>query len=305
MRLTRYLRCTNLRTLGLDGSRPYTAAEIKAAFVEKAKSAHPDAGGDAAQFRRLKDAYDALRGGNTNGAAAGTHQHASYAKPYRDAGASARSTQQSARPHIYTERYNDGDAKAQSEKVTWDYGSGTRYANTSTRSFYRPYSSNYYDPSATGFTRQEVARAELAMRLHMIKRVLWNCLIYGSALYLLYEYWPYRERPLSTDYGVGLDKQEKARREGELRLMQPHLQTYWSDAEKARYVEEWNNRFRDREHAVTTGHSTPFTGSRVGSSWSGVPVSDSAFLSVAKSSSSANPSPDTYCDMADEDVDAD
>lgn len=35
-------------------------AQIKSAFRRKAKSSHPDAGGDAAEFQRLKTAYDVL-----------------------------------------------------------------------------------------------------------------------------------------------------------------------------------------------------------------------------------------------------
>ncbi|KPA73973.1 hypothetical protein ABB37_09550 [Leptomonas pyrrhocoris] len=303
MRATTSFYCANLRTLGLDGTRPHTAAEIKAAFVEKAKSTHPDAGGDPARFRQLKDAYDALRGrGGGAGGAAGPQPP--YHDPYHDTAAAARRPQ-TGRPHIYAERYNDGDATTSSDKGTWDYGAGTRYANNSTRSFYRPYSSNYYDPSATGFTRAEVARAELAMRLHVLRRFVWNCLIYGSALYLLYEYAPRRERAPSTAYEVDLDEQEKARRERALRQMQPHLQAHWSDTAKARYLEEWNNRFRDREAALSNNPSVVYNEVAAGPPGSAVsdPVATTHFAGQQNTLSPLS-SPKTYCDMADEDIEA-
>jgi hypothetical protein len=293
MRATRCLCCANLRTLGLDSSRQHTAAEIKAAFLKQAKLTHPDTGGDAARFRQLKDAYDVLR---EKGSGGDGGERPSYGGVFNGVGGpGSAQPQQPTRSHIFTERYNNGDATSQSEKGTWDYGSGVRYANNSTRSFYRPYTSNYYDPSATGFTREEVARAELAMRLHVLKRILWNCLVFGSALYLLYVYLPRTERisPLSTDYSVGLDDDEKARREGELRRMQPQLQPHWSDAHKARYVQEWNSRFQDCEHAMITGHGVPFQ----------MPVTPHSGIAVAALDSVSFSSPDTYIDMADEDVD--
>lgn len=300
MRATSFLLCAHLRTLGLDSSRQHTAAEIKAAFLEKAKSTHPDAGGNAEHFRQLKDAYDALRVG---GGAAG---RTSYTDPFAESGVgAATATHPSHREHIYTERYNDGDAKPQPEKHTWDYGSGTRYANNSTRSFYRPYNSNYYDPSATGFTREEVARAELAMRLHMLRRILWNCLIYGSALYLMFEYLPAPKSSHSTDYELGLDARERRRREREQRLMQPHLQESWSDTKKARYLEEWNNRIRDREHVVASGLSAPFSEAGAAQAWSAASTSLTLPASTTSASPSALSSLDTYCDMAEEDIEVD
>jgi hypothetical protein len=119
--------------------------------------------------------------------------------------------------------------------------------------------------------------------------------VFGSALYLLYVYLPRTERisPLSTDYSVGLDDDEKARREGELRRMQPQLQPHWSDAHKARYVQEWNSRFQDCEHAMITGHGVPFQ----------MPVTPHSGTAVAALDSVSFSSPDTYIDMADEDVD--
>lgn len=45
-------------TLGVG--RDASPAQVKAAFRRKARSAHPDAGGDAGAFQRLKEAYDIL-----------------------------------------------------------------------------------------------------------------------------------------------------------------------------------------------------------------------------------------------------
>src|SRR4029079_17625433 len=42
-------------TLGL--LPPYSAEDIKAAYFEKARAAHPDLGGTAQDFIRLQDAY--------------------------------------------------------------------------------------------------------------------------------------------------------------------------------------------------------------------------------------------------------
>lgn len=46
-------------TLGLDPSA--SPAEVKAAYRERAKEVHPDQGGDEAEFRRLREAYDAAK----------------------------------------------------------------------------------------------------------------------------------------------------------------------------------------------------------------------------------------------------
>jgi hypothetical protein len=52
-----YPRC--LEILGL--SPPVTLDKIKAAYREKAKILHPDAGGDAGEFRRVNAAYRVLK----------------------------------------------------------------------------------------------------------------------------------------------------------------------------------------------------------------------------------------------------
>ncbi|KAG5497502.1 hypothetical protein JKF63_03766 [Porcisia hertigi] len=188
MRAPPLRRCSNLRTLGLDGGHVYSAADIKHAFVVKAKSLHPDAGGGAVEYRQLKDAYDTLRS-RTHEQAAGTGWIATYRDARTDSHSSGASIRK--RAHIYEERYNErgGHSSTHTHTGMWDHRTGESCANASTRSFYRPYTAKYYDPMSTGFTRAEVARAELVMRLHILKRIFWNCLVYGSALYLLLEYW--------------------------------------------------------------------------------------------------------------------
>ncbi len=42
-------------TLGL--APPYTVEDVKQAYLIKAKTAHPDTGGNAASFRRLQEAF--------------------------------------------------------------------------------------------------------------------------------------------------------------------------------------------------------------------------------------------------------
>ncbi|MGI9458178.1 MAG: hypothetical protein ACR2NU_16560 [Aeoliella sp.] len=55
-----------LQRLGL--SLPVTAADVKQAYLEKAKLAHPDHSGDADQFKRVQEAFDeAIRFAERNG----------------------------------------------------------------------------------------------------------------------------------------------------------------------------------------------------------------------------------------------
>ena len=42
-------------------------SEIRDTFREKAKVVHPDNGGSAAEFRRIKDAYEAVMDGRSGG----------------------------------------------------------------------------------------------------------------------------------------------------------------------------------------------------------------------------------------------
>ncbi len=49
----------NLEFLAILGlTQPVTVEDVKQAYLEKAKSAHPDRGGDAAQFVRLQKAFE-------------------------------------------------------------------------------------------------------------------------------------------------------------------------------------------------------------------------------------------------------
>ncbi|KAK7197815.1 DnaJ domain containing protein [Novymonas esmeraldas] len=311
MLVTSILRCANLRTLGLDVGRTYTSAEIKSAFLSQAKSAHPDAGGDAERFRQLKDAYDALRS-RASEPAAGAGWTSAYTTTRSNAappgGASER------RAHIFEER---SSADGRGGGGTWDYGSGRRYANESTRHFYRPYTANYRDPRTTGFTREEVARAEWAMRRRIIRRVLWNLLVYGSAVYLLCEYWRGRGETRSRDSEEPTFARAEAvqRREQQLRRMQPELHPGWTEAQIAQYLEEWNEYLRDRELAVAHDRraTTPSPVSRASAGGASrgattAPSSDAHVSSTASSSAVAvQPAgvvparADMHLDMSDED----
>lgn len=53
-------RC--LKILGLDPSRSYNPDELKAAYRQKVKKTHPDAGGSQAEFIEVVNAYEWLKG---------------------------------------------------------------------------------------------------------------------------------------------------------------------------------------------------------------------------------------------------
>ncbi|CAG9579177.1 conserved hypothetical protein [Leishmania major strain Friedlin] len=256
MRSSLFLRCSNLHTIGLDGGRSCTtAAASKATFAEQAHSSLPETGGDAAKFRQLKGACDALPS-RSNTTASGTGVAVQCNNT--DTGVSNIAASSSKRAHIHEERYNSGGRCRSAYTGTWDYGSGERYANESTRNFYRCYSANYYDPRSTGFTREEVAHAERAMRLHRLKCILWNCLVYGSALYLLLEFWRGRGATGIQDSDeLSRGQLEKARRHDQLRPMRLQIPPNFGEVQTARYLTEWNERSRDRELAVVEGCAAP------------------------------------------------
>ena len=49
-----------LRVLDLSRERSFSKSVVKTAFLKKAKTAHPDAGGDAAAFRWLQQSYEVV-----------------------------------------------------------------------------------------------------------------------------------------------------------------------------------------------------------------------------------------------------
>lgn len=262
--------------LGLHPHRTYTSADIKDAFHAKAKSLHPDAGGDAEQFKELNNAYEALRGKSSSPQHAGNAPKSSAAPHGEDFTASGRAqgwahvraqAGEARRRTMYYERYNDGG-----ERRTWDYGDGATYANTSTRGFYRPYSSNYADPQATGFTQEEIRRAQLATYAYIARRLVFNVLIYGLFFYALYNLWRglqlrkgRREtgaewhrmtddpsRPQTND-DEPANWREHAMREQLLRTMTPRLREHWTDAQKESYLRKWNADYAEREARLSRG----------------------------------------------------
>ncbi|GET91015.1 hypothetical protein, conserved [Leishmania tarentolae] len=225
MRSAAVLRCSNRHTIGLDRSNTHvTAAAVKAA---SGKQGHYDLrciGGDALRYRQLKNTCSDVGTGASNCAASN-----------------------SKRPHVREERYNIG---------TWDYGSGKHYANKLTRSFYRAYRTKYHNRSSTGFTRESVASAELAMRLSMLKGILWDCLVYGSALYLLLQLWRGTAAPTIQE------REEPSH--GQLGKAQGHavqgrtqLLPNTTAVQTSRNVMEWGERSRDRALSTTEGCPAP------------------------------------------------
>ncbi|CBZ29083.1 conserved hypothetical protein [Leishmania mexicana MHOM/GT/2001/U1103] len=256
MRSSSLLRCSNLRTIGLDGGHTHTtAAAIKVTFAEQTHSSLPETGGDAATLRQVKGACDALRSRSSTAALG-----AGVAVPCTDAGTgvSKIAASISKRTHIREERYNSGGRRGGAYTGTWDYGSGQHYANESTRNFYRRYSANYYDPRSTGFTREEVAHAERVMRLHRLKAILWSCLVYGSALYLLLEFWRGRVAKRIQDSDEPSYRQlGKARRHDQLPPMRLQLPPRLTEVQTPRYLTECNERSRHRELAADDGCAAP------------------------------------------------
>lgn len=270
-----------LEVLGLDPRVRYTTVQIKDAFHERAKQLHPDAGGDSEKFKELNNAYEMLRSGSSlaqlrHGSTHPEYPGASYARSGNATGRSesARAEGASSRGrHTRTERQNDGDANR-----TWHYGGGTSYANQSTSDFYRPYSRNYADPSATGFTTAEIHRARRANQARMALSALFNLVLYGLffyALYNLYLGWKLRTNPRPGSWSPQYDPsrpgfkddddgddnltwRERALRDRRLKEMAPQLQEHWSDEQKSEYLRDWNSKLKDRE-AQTRGNP--------GSSW--------------------------------------
>jgi curved DNA-binding protein CbpA len=196
----------HLRTLGLDPQQTYSDKDLKDAFRAKAKTSHPDvAGGNAASFQAVHAAYSALRHGDQSEAAyGGWSAQSSYAagneEVYRRSSQTTSAwnpeqTAQECRAPLgedetikwFTFRQTSGDAtrgfsrmpsEEEKSQATRDFYNpyGGRFtgsnghqgdgASTSTKSFYRPYTS-----SKEGFTPQEIRLAEMEGR-RIIARLL-------------------------------------------------------------------------------------------------------------------------------------
>ncbi|KAG5471902.1 hypothetical protein CUR178_02567 [Leishmania enriettii] len=281
MRLFPSLRCTSLRTPSLDRGRTF-AAPFKAASAEGANSCLPGAGGDVEKFRQLKDGCDALHSRSGRLAAS-----AGLTETRRAAhtGASNRGASGGKRAHILEERCNVGERRGSVHAGTWDYGAGTQYVNESTRSFYRAYTANYCDPRSTGFTREEVAYAERATRLRMLKCIGWKCLVYGSALYLLLEYWSDRGASMMrSSNALSCAQWEKAGQRHQLRQTQPTPLPSRTEVLTTPHLTERDTSSQDGPLAVLDGRAAPSPApSSLSAAQSGVSLPASA-LSYAQPS---------------------
>lgn len=158
-RLTRSHYCAKaFEALGLSQGGQWSQADIKAAYLRKAKECHPDAGGDAATFRCVTEAYGRLR----------TRSHR-----YQAVDLSGRMRQED---HVDTEHYPGMRTHAPhratdmwTERKRAGEDETYRYPNRSTRSFYRPYTSH---PEETGFTAAEIREAQSRTRYAITYQLL-------------------------------------------------------------------------------------------------------------------------------------
>lgn len=54
------IRIAQMKTLGMDPTKPYSEADLKSAFRRQAMLNHPDQGGDPAEFQKLNDVYNIM-----------------------------------------------------------------------------------------------------------------------------------------------------------------------------------------------------------------------------------------------------
>ena len=222
---TAALRCRNMRALGLDPSRQYSAAELKDAFRAKAKAHHPDvSGGNEAKFREVQDAYQAVVAGgyrsssSTTGASYASGDEAVYGarRPYSDMYATWHPEESAAQRvdaspegmkwYGFRETSADGFEVSRNttppnatpeQKFRNPYGgpfSGPQGhqrddANDSTRSFYRSCGRNgsYSNRYAgSGFTADEISQAVHRNRLIIVFHCLRMVVFCGCVSYILY-----------------------------------------------------------------------------------------------------------------------
>lgn len=212
------------RVLGLRDGQSYTPEDIKKAFRERALTAHPDAGGDADHFRQLQGAYEVLlhehsvgkkgceaaAASDDSGGCSGFYArpHAGWSNDMRSQRAywrdmytemnmdtnncgsrrHASNTHYRARQHHRT--YGEGlgedfqqDFKSSSFADNGQWGSQT---NFSTWYFYRPYYSNYRNPYDTGFTFEEIRRAEQEQRRGFARAVVRHACLWSGLAFVVY-----------------------------------------------------------------------------------------------------------------------
>lgn len=238
-----------LAVLGLRENTPYTEAELKSAFRLQAKTLHPDAGGSAERFRELHEAYASLlhninKGGhdsNPNGSGNTTKRNKEAAS---DANENYRGT--SGGRAFYNNAHSRWSAHQHTEygglgaDFARDNAHSGGYANTSTRDFYRPYTS---DPFAHGFTAEEVMEAERLNRLRVARVVFKHGILWSGIMYFLFLY--FREnriqRAIEARNNGYLDesywqKQQEDQRRGFSHSPKPH----WTETQSEDFMQACN-----------------------------------------------------------------
>ncbi|EAN82782.1 hypothetical protein, conserved [Trypanosoma cruzi] len=282
-----------LSLLGLDERLHYTEEEVKAAYRRQVKRFHPDAGGSAERFRELHDAYVFLLGDRkaTDTPAESCDSSSFYnnahsrwsAGRYEGAGCGA----------AFARDASSGYARSDYEYdlgVEWD--GERRYANRSTRDFYRPYTSN---PFAHGFTDEEVLEAERLNRLRVLWAVLKHGLIFGGLVYLLFVCWRDNriQRAIEARNNGYVDASywEKLK-EDQQRGLTPTPRRHWADVQNEEFMQAWNKRLEEQRRrgspcgggggyafrpVAVTFQGRPFTPTGVRGARSGVPKNTATY----------------------------
>ncbi|RNF11067.1 putative chaperone DNAJ protein [Trypanosoma rangeli] len=237
MRRTLTTKRSALAVLGLDERVCYSEAEVKAAYRRQVKILHPDAGGSASRFCELHDAYCSLCGGRKStdatsetcdGSPFYTNAHSQWCSGRYDEGSCGEAFARGA------SRSSDGDFG-----VGWD--DDGRYANRSTRDFYRPYTSN---PFAHGYTDEEVVEAKRRNGWRVAWVVLKHGLLWGGLAYLLFVCWCENriQRAIEARNGGYVDPAYWEKLKGdERRGYPPMVQLHWTDASNEEFKRAWNN----------------------------------------------------------------
>ncbi|RNF26378.1 putative chaperone DNAJ protein [Trypanosoma conorhini] len=294
MRRTLAAKRSARAVLGLDERLHYSAAEVKAAYRRQVKFLHPDAGGSAERFRELHDAYSSLCGARkaTDAASEGCDGTPFY---------------NNAHSRWCSGRYEEGSCGAafargafsgDSRSGDADFGAGwdgdRRYANRSTRDFYRPYTSN---PFAHGYTDAEVAAAGRRNRWRVAWAALKHGLLWGGLAYLLFVCW--RENRVGRAIEARKDGYvdpaywEKLRGD-ERRGFPPLVQQHWTDVHNEEFRLAWNKRLEEQRRrgsplgggggyagrpVAVTFQGRPFTATGVRGARSGVPKTAATYES--------------------------
>ncbi|KEG08927.1 putative chaperone DNAJ protein [Trypanosoma grayi] len=286
---TRLRRRSALAVLGLDENARHTEEEVKAAFHRKVKKLHPDAGGSAECFRELRNAYDSLRHSNKGGA--GT--------TVRSEGDDESSAfYNNAHSRWSADRDADGGLGAAfASDASSDYNNNSSSGvNSSTRDFYRPYTSN---PFSHGFTAEEVQEAERRNRFRLARLLLKHGVLWGGLVYFLVVY--YRENRIhraivarNDGYADGAYWAKLS--DDHVRGLTWSTRPHWTDLQSEEFVRAWKRSLEQRKRAAGGGagggvyaarpvaltfQGRPFTATGVRGARSGVTKSSATYASDA------------------------